>query len=69
MDAAIHGVARVRLRRRPDRRSGDQSPIVSTQDIARRGYELFLERGGEHGRDVEDWLRAESEMTAARRRA
>jgi HSP20 family protein len=30
--------------------------------IARRAYELFSLRGGEHGHDWEDWFRAESEI-------
>ncbi len=30
--------------------------------IARRAYELYLERGAEPGRDLEDWLRAEAEL-------
>jgi HSP20 family molecular chaperone IbpA len=30
--------------------------------IARRAYELFEARGGEHGHDWEDWFRAESEL-------
>jgi HSP20 family protein len=30
--------------------------------IARRAYELFETRGGEHGHDWEDWFRAESEL-------
>ena len=30
--------------------------------IARRAYELFLQRGGEHGRDWDDWLTAEREL-------
>jgi HSP20 family molecular chaperone IbpA len=30
--------------------------------IARRAYELFEARGGEHGHDGEDWFRAESEL-------
>jgi HSP20 family protein len=30
--------------------------------IARRAYELFEARGGTHGHDQEDWLRAESEI-------
>jgi hypothetical protein len=28
-----------------------------------RAYEYFLERGCEHGHDLEDWLRAEVEVT------
>jgi len=31
-------------------------------DIARRAYDLFLSRRGEHGHDVEDWLQAEREL-------
>ena len=30
--------------------------------IAHRAYELFDSRGREHGHDVEDWLRAQSEL-------
>ena len=30
--------------------------------IADRAYELFEKRGREHGRDCEDWFRAESEL-------
>ncbi len=36
----------------------------SADAIAVRAYELYLERGGEHGRDLEDWLRAERELAA-----
>jgi hypothetical protein len=32
------------------------------EDIARRAYELFEQRGREHGHDVEDWLQAEREL-------
>lgn len=35
------------------------------QEIARRAYELFEERGREHGHDFEDWATAESELLAA----
>jgi hypothetical protein len=33
--------------------------------IARRAYELFCERGCEHGHDLEDWLAAENQLRAA----
>jgi DUF2934 family protein len=62
MDTAIHDGSAVKTRRRPDRRSTDRTMIISTFDISRRAYELFLERGGEHGHDLEDWLRAEGEI-------
>ena len=31
--------------------------------IAARAYDLYLERGAQHGSDVEDWLQAERELT------
>jgi hypothetical protein len=34
----------------------------SHEEIAKRSYELFLERGGEHGHDADDWARAEAEL-------
>ena len=34
------------------------------QEIARRAYDLFEQRGGEHGHDVEDWATAESQLLA-----
>jgi len=33
------------------------------EEIARRAYDLYLQRGGEHGKDVEDWVRAEKELS------
>jgi hypothetical protein len=33
------------------------------QQIEQRAYELYLERGGEHGHDRADWLAAENELT------
>ena len=36
---------------------------VDIQTVIReRAYELYLQRGGQHGSDTEDWLRAESEV-------
>jgi hypothetical protein len=32
------------------------------EDIARRAYHLYEERGSEHGRDLEDWFQAEREL-------
>jgi hypothetical protein len=36
--------------------------IPSHDEIAKRSYELFLARGGEHGHAEQDWLQAESEL-------
>ena len=35
----------------------------SGEEIASRAHELYLQRGGEHGKDVEDWVRAERELS------
>ena len=37
----------------------------SQEAIAKRAYELYLQRGSEPGYEVEDWLTAEAELTAA----
>ncbi len=37
-------------------------PVDMQDAIRARAYELFAERGYEHGHDREDWLRAESEV-------
>jgi hypothetical protein len=46
-----------------------ESPTNSTEHgadgvsaIARRAFERFQMRGGEHGHDQEDWLEAEQEL-------
>jgi len=39
--------------------------LATDGDIARRAYELYVQRGGEHGHDVDDWLRAERELRGA----
>ena len=35
---------------------------VSLDDVARRAYDRFVSRSGEHGHDVDDWLSAEREL-------
>ena len=37
-------------------------------DIARRAYELYQQRGAADGQEVDDWLRAEAELNDARGR-
>jgi hypothetical protein len=36
----------------------------SADDVARRAYELYESRGSEPGRDLDDWLQAERELSA-----
>jgi len=50
--------------RRKDRDSSNQtkaSIAPNHDEIARRAYQLFEERGREPGREWEDWFRAERE--------
>ena len=35
----------------------------SREEIARRAHELYVERGRQDGRDLEDWVRAEKELS------
>ena len=46
----------------PDR--ANDAPRVSETDIAVRAFGYYCERGFQHGSDIEDWLRAERELTA-----
>lgn len=36
---------------------------LSRKDISQRAYDLYVRRGGQPGKDVEDWVRAEKELT------
>jgi hypothetical protein len=38
--------------------------VVSVEDIARRAYEIYVQRGRLDGSDREDWRRAERELKA-----
>jgi hypothetical protein len=49
-------------RRKADHIPTPPRPTSSSEEIARRAYELFLARGGAHGHDLEDWFQAEREL-------
>ena len=57
----------------PDAPSVDTTPERETRSdssgsrerIAARAYELYLKRGGAHGRETEDWLEAERELSGS----
>jgi hypothetical protein len=38
---------------------------LTDRDIARRAFELFCERGSQHGHDIDDWLQAERELRSS----
>jgi len=49
--------------------SGDTCAAgVDRERIASRAYELYMARGGQHGRALEDWLEAEQELLESTRR-
>jgi len=33
--------------------------------VARRAYEIYLNRGGHHGADLDDWLEAERQLKSS----
>lgn len=41
---------------------------VDRQRVASRAYELYIQRGGQHGRALDDWLEAEQELLESTRR-
>jgi len=43
--------------------------LTHEEKIRRRAYEIYLERGGEPGHDLEHWLQAERELTADQSKA
>jgi hypothetical protein len=45
-----------------ENRSESMSSSPSEEDIRMRAYQRYLERGGGHGMDFEDWLEAEREL-------
>lgn len=45
----------------PDTNAGRPTP----EEIASEAYHMYLGRGGEHGRDFEDWLEAERRLSRA----
>ncbi|MGH9175246.1 MAG: DUF2934 domain-containing protein [Vicinamibacterales bacterium] len=40
----------------------------TAEEIAAEAYAIYQSRGGEHGRDQDDWLEAERRLTDRRRR-
>ena len=42
--------------------NGGADPFNDPDSVARRAYEIFQRRGGNHGADLDDWLEAEREL-------
>ena len=50
---------------RPHAEHNAAKHAVNHDDIRSRAYEIYLERGGLPGRELEDWLQAEREFESA----
>lgn len=44
------------------RKRAKPSPPPTREDIEQRAYEIYLERSGSEGSEMEDWLEAEREL-------
>lgn len=73
LDAGVRVGGDMRGTKRAPNRNGAQ-PDPTRRDpldphtIERRAYERFEERGGQHGRDQDDWFEAERELIQNRHR-
>ena len=48
---------------RPSKKgNGAAEPFNNLDEVARRAYEIYQRRGGDHGADLDDWLAAEREL-------
>jgi len=47
--------------------SGIKEQFLSQEQIEERAFELYLERGGEDGHALDDWLAAERELKELKR--
>ncbi len=54
-------MAKHRRKKSPVSTTGEFDPNLE-EEIRRRAYELYQERGCEHGHDLDDWLQAEAEI-------
>lgn len=44
-------------------------PLPLEEQIRRRAYELYVQRGNQAGSDIEDWLQAQAEILRAEKDA
>jgi len=51
----------------PDAEDTSANHAIDHGEIRRRAYEIYLDRGGPPGYELEDWLQAESELESAAR--
>jgi hypothetical protein len=52
--------------RTPKPDNGAAEGINDPDAVARRAYEIYQRRGGDHGADLDDWLEAERQLKRGR---
>ena len=62
MDTGTHSSAHRGVNWSPSYQMRPKIEPATKKQIEARAYELYLQRGCEHGHDVEDWLTAEKEV-------
>ena len=65
MTAKYRGKVDLELHAIPPQHGADETTVchtLSDEEIRRRAYEIYLERGGLPGDELDDWLRAEREL-------
>ena len=69
MTAKNRGKVDLELHSIPLQHQADETTVCHTpshEEIRRRAYEIYLERGGLPGDELDDWLRAERELRRSR---
>ena len=51
-----------KTKRQMKKNNGASASFNDPDAIARRAYEIYQRRGGNHGADLDDWLAAEREL-------
>jgi hypothetical protein len=53
------------LSKKQQNRRTEQALTPAQEQIRVRAYQIYLQRGGQSGSEIEDWLQAEAELSAA----
>jgi Protein of unknown function (DUF2934) len=53
----------------PTETSATESPVDIQEQVRRRAFELYEQRGREDGHDLDDWRQAESELAPQQTKA
>jgi Protein of unknown function (DUF2934) len=53
----------------PTETRATESPVDIQEQVRRRAFDLYKQRGREDGHDLDDWLQAESELVQQRTKA